>query len=270
MNQDKIKTRFIFSTGVLIILLVAALLLSGCQILLDVLDPALPPVPTVNTVQPNQLTPDGLIETPGPNNGSEVDESGGLKPTLIRTPSPTPPKELIETPGSNDPGEDIEIPNEKEIVIVNLPIVGAGAPQSPPTFTPTPTKTPTTIPTPKPYVVQEGNPVYLPSFIHPSCDWMGVAGQVFDGSGVVLNMVVKLGGTFNGVPVDKQAATGTAVAFGQGGYEIMIDDEMKASVGTMYVQLFSPAGDPVSKKVFFDTSGKCEEAVVLVNFVKKP
>jgi hypothetical protein len=152
----------------------------------------------------------------------------------------------------------------------------------PPTFTPTEavpsaTVSPSTTPVSPTqatvlYHVQTGTPMQMANFAHASngCQWMSVAGQIFDAAGnPVLNLVVHVSGALDGQPFDQVSMTGMALEYGPSGYEIKLADKGVASTGTLSIQLFDlqGQGQAVSTAVPFNTFTDCSKAVTLVNFV---
>lgn len=174
--------------------------------------------------------------------------------------------------------------------------------QLPPTFTPAPTNTPVatptllpsstpiptetpfslvTPPTPDPratatpifpYVIDAKHPLHLDyNVINTSlaCNFMGVAGNVFDINGVPQKgLIIELGGTIQGLAVTGLAVSGTAQSYGQSGYELPIADGPIASSKTLYVQVRDQAGVAVSDKIYFDTFEDCTKNLVLINFLQ--
>lgn len=136
------------------------------------------------------------------------------------------------------------------------------------TPTPTPEVTATQVPvspTPLPsveFVLQPGTPIYLPNFNQPDagCDWMGVAGQVFDRSGNEIQGLQILSGELT-------AITGEAQGYGPGGYEILISNLPVDSTATYWVQVLSENNQPLSERVYFETYASCEMNLILINFV---
>jgi hypothetical protein len=98
---------------------------------------------------------------------------------------------------------------------------------------------------------------------------MGVAGQVFDANGQeILNLVVTAGSDHEkNNPFEAEAITGTATAYGLGGYEIQLASQPVDSAGVFWVQVQDQGGQPLSEQIFFDTFADCEQNLVLVNFV---
>ena len=140
-----------------------------------------------------------------------------------------------------------------------------------PTATPTPTETPAVTNTPSgaAIVPQPDSPKFTTNFANTkACQWMGLAGQVFDNktNGAVTGLAVRIGGQLSGIPFDLTSLTGSAPAYGPGGYEFVLSDHPIASTKTLWVQILDTAGVPLSDKIFFDTSDKCSENLVLFNW----
>ncbi len=141
-----------------------------------------------------------------------------------------------------------------------------------PTATPIPpTSTPTAVA--YTYLVQPGSPVYMVNYANASgCGWQGIAGQVFDDSGSpVLNLVVRAAGTWNGTTSNLlgMGLTGSALAYGTGGYEIQLGATAVNSTGTVTVQLFDLAGKALTSKVAVNTYADCGKNLVIVNFIRQ-
>jgi len=122
-----------------------------------------------------------------------------------------------------------------------------------------------------PFVVGPGTPVGTSSLtFHPEagCNWLGVAGQVFDLSGApVSGQQVRIGGILAGVPVDGLTLTGLTTAYGTVGfYEFPMGDKPVASQQTVWVQLIDQGGLPMSDKILFDTYDNCDKNLIFVNF----
>lgn len=122
-----------------------------------------------------------------------------------------------------------------------------------------------------PFVVGPGTPVGTSSLaFHPEagCDWMGVAGQVFDLSGApVSGQQVRVGGTLLGAQIDMLSLTGLTTAYGNNGfYEFTLGEKPVNSTGTLWVQLLDQSGLPMSDKIYFDTYDACDKNLIFVNF----
>jgi hypothetical protein len=144
-------------------------------------------------------------------------------------------------------------------------------PTSLPTATPEPpaTAVPSTPPS-LPYVLEEGTPALLQNFAHAdlACQWQGVAGQALapDGS-PALNVVVEVTGLWDSQPVNLVGLTGSALAYGAGGYEIELSRQPLESSGMLSIQLFDLDYQPLSDPVLFDTSAECGKNLTLINFI---
>jgi hypothetical protein len=120
-----------------------------------------------------------------------------------------------------------------------------------------------------PFQVQADNPFYLPNFAHPEDgnNWMGVGGQVFDLSGSPINnVVVMVGGTLNGAPLENISITGINSAYGPGGYDIKLSSTPLASNGTLNITLYDLNGKQLSTPFFFSTYADSAKNLVLINF----
>jgi len=155
--------------------------------------------------------------------------------------------------------------------------------QPPPTLTPIPSDTPIAVFTPTntptttvslaspPFELSVGSPIAIASLtFHPEagCNWMGVAGQVFDMSGAPIStgVIVQLGGVLDGENKEITTLTGTANQYGEAGYEIVLASKPVASSSSMWVQLLDQAGLAMSPKVYFDTYDTCDKNLIFINF----
>ncbi|MBN1119678.1 MAG: hypothetical protein JXJ17_01245 [Anaerolineae bacterium] len=96
------------------------------------------------------------------------------------------------------------------------------------------------------------------------CNYMAIAGQVFDGDGDPLlgvPVVAEGGDLFSALDF-----TGNATQYGPAGYEIYIDASPYA--GTFTVKLVSETGMALSDNVVVETSDSCSENIAIVNFVQ--
>jgi hypothetical protein len=183
-------------------------------------------------------------------------------------------------------------PTQPVLAPTNTPLPTLRDDILPPTWTPTPTPEATEAPTPEPtytltpvipqptdgpqetlegmpFVMQEGNPQYIPNIYHPDagCSWMGVGGQVIGlNGGPVLYLSIKLGGSLNGEAIELITISGTAPQYGQAGYEFKLSDQPVDSVQNLYVELLDQADLPLSEKYYFDTFNDCEKNLILINF----
>lgn len=151
-----------------------------------------------------------------------------------------------------------------------------------PTDTPAPSSTPFSLFTPtqtvavsgvrgSPFEVSQGTPVSTASLaFYPErrCDWMGVAGQVFDLSGAPISgQQVRIGGFLGGKAVDMLTLTGLTSAYGTAGfYEFTLADKPIASNKSLWLQLVDQAGLAMSEKIYFETFESCDKNLTFINF----
>jgi hypothetical protein len=100
------------------------------------------------------------------------------------------------------------------------------------------------------------------------CDWMGVAGRVFDmkHDPVALGIIVQVGGVVDGKVLNVTTLTGTARQYGDSGYEVTLADKPVAAKGAVWIRLLDQSGFAISDRVFIDTSSDCTKNLVFVNF----
>ncbi len=134
-----------------------------------------------------------------------------------------------------------------------------------------PTRTPTSPPptnTPKaPYSVSVS--AIESVIIHPdlACNWTGIGGTVVDASGApVLYRTLRLTGTFNGKNVDKLTVSGTALDYGQSGFEFLLGTTPVASNKLLTLQLLDQGGLPLADNVYIVTYSDCKKNLVLVRY----
>jgi hypothetical protein len=121
------------------------------------------------------------------------------------------------------------------------------------------------------YLVQHGTPTAIQNFVDPlsGCNWTGVAGQVFDDMGRPVNgYIVEVNGVLGGNFVNAIAITGNSLQIGPGGYEINLADQPIRSVADVYMELFDPAGEALSGRVYFNTYDECEHNLVIINMIE--
>ena len=236
------------------------LLLSSCGAI-----PTLPPLDATLTFRDSEMT---VI----PN---------GINPTSDRV----EPTDLPETQpvDSNNPGFTATYtavpssPTQETSATVLPSSTPTMMPTSKPTITTTYTPTPTFTPTAVPFALQQLNPFYLANFTHPEdgCNWMGVAGQVFNKEGKVLNdVVIKAGGSINGTPVIEDMVMPLTdpdidLAYGPGGFEITLATEVAATDAEAWIQLYTLNGDPLSERIYLVTYDDCLKNLILINFSEK-
>jgi hypothetical protein len=176
------------------------------------------------------------------------------------------------------------------VALVPSPTLGIEKEVFPPTSTPSPMPmgdvvTPVNQPQPEPtesvesesspsmpisylYGTQPGSPVRISSWMH-DCNWMGVAGQVFDGEGKPINnLIVEAGGILDGESLLGLSITGIEHGYGSGGYEIELGQQPSTSENSIWVQLKDIDGQPLSRQIYIDTASICDENLVLLNFIE--
>jgi hypothetical protein len=152
-----------------------------------------------------------------------------------------------------------------EPTVTGTPVPPTATVTSTPTETPTPTNTP---PASAYKYVLRGTPAVLSGqVIHPDdgCK-LWVAGQALDMKGApVVGITVQMGGSLD-KPVYLLSLTGTALQYGQGGYEFILAEKSVASKQSVWVQLLDQEGYPLSGRVYIDTFDGCEKNLILVNY----
>ncbi len=106
--------------------------------------------------------------------------------------------------------------------------------------------------------------LFKPNF---GCNWIGVAGQVFDLQGrPVMGVRVWLRGTYNGKRIDLLSLTLESSPYGPSGFEFTLGDTPLNSTGQLSIQLLDQANIPISDRVYFDTFEDCQKNLILINF----
>lgn len=107
------------------------------------------------------------------------------------------------------------------------------------------------------------------SLIRPNygCDWVGVAGQVFDLQGrPVVGVRVWLRGTYENKRINFYSLTMESSPYGPSGFEFRLGDKPLNTTGQLSIQLLDQAGIPISERIYFDTFEDCEKNLILINF----
>jgi hypothetical protein len=84
----------------------------------------------------------------------------------------------------------------------------------------------------------------------------------------MVGVTIMMGGYFNGRTVNQLSLTGTALQYGQAGYEFLLAEAPVNSRGQIWVQLYDQSLVPLSDRIYVDTFEDCERNMVLVNFRK--
>ncbi len=172
-----------------------------------------------------------------------------------------------------------------------LPTLWTATPTIQPTITQTPRPTFTPIPTNTPIVLFEPTATEEPptptatpgmpfeaeiqnidsTIIHPDtgCNWLGIGGTVEDmDKSPLIGVVIRVGGTLIGSTVDQVTVSGLNQEYGRSGFEFKLGEAPLPSSQTMYIQLLDQASLPLSDKIYFSTSGECNQNLVLIRFKK--
>jgi hypothetical protein len=107
------------------------------------------------------------------------------------------------------------------------------------------------------------------TIIHPEqgCGWFGIGGSVVDSSNApVLYMTLRLTGSINGQPVEKLTVSGTALDYGQAGFEFELGKTPLASNKLLILQLFNQAGQRQADDIPIVTFDDCNKNLILVRF----
>jgi hypothetical protein len=193
---------------------------------------------------------------PIPLNNPQPTSTQAAKETEIPSGSPAPSATLVAT--------STPLPTK----VISFGPTNATAPTLTATLAPAVTPAAAEMPD---YVLQAGSPAWLPNFAHPDlgCNFLGIAGQVFDKSrNPVKMLVVEAGGSLEGDQIFGLSLTGNAPAYGPAGYEIGLADHPAESTGSVWIQLFDLGGNALSGQIFFDTSADCDKNLILINFVE--
>jgi len=111
----------------------------------------------------------------------------------------------------------------------------------------------------------------MANFVAPEsgCNWMGLAGQVFDLNGnPMTGAVIEAGGSLDGQPVQQIVLSGSSPVVGPGGYVIALTDHPVQSDGTVWFQLLDQDGNPKTGRILLATSDRCEENLTLINLIE--
>jgi len=193
--------------------------------------------------------------------------------------NPFPPHALMTLPPT---ATAFVLPSETQMPITQPPVTQTPTATATATATVEPTRLPgtplsetpmatstATLRSPYAFAVQ-GKPNAVSATLYQpdrGCDWLGVAGRVFDLQGSpAVGIRVLLRGTLGGKPISLLSLTGTAPLYGSSGYEFTLAERPLASRGTLWVQLLDQADLPLSPQVPFDTFAECDKNLILIDF----
>jgi hypothetical protein len=118
---------------------------------------------------------------------------------------------------------------------------------------------------------QSGTPAYIKNFTHPEagCNWAGVAGQVFGpDNNPVSGFTVVISGSVDGSYINRSGVTGSAQAYGNGGYEVQLSSAPFTSDGSLTAYLLDTELKQVAAPVPVTTYQDCQSNLLLLNYVK--
>lgn len=213
------------------------------------------------TFTPSPMTP---TQTPEPATATyTITPTWTDFPTNTALPSTTPSQ--TQTPTITLTWTPSSTPSQTEI---------PSSPTEAPTITNTPSITPTEGPSPTatitvapfPLTVQQGMPLFRDAYLHPGCEWQGVAGQVtLLGGAPGLGYVIQVTG--DGISGSLTQVSGTNTNFGAAGWEIKVADGVTS--GRYQVQVLSADGtQQLSPVVELAFNSDCEQNLALINFVQ--
>ena len=190
-----------------------------------------------------------------------------LLPTKTITPIPLETEDTLNTPGALVTST-IVITQTHTPVFTILPTL-TQTPSPTPTFTASPIIISTA--TLLPFKLQSASPVYIKNFNYPDkgCNWLGVAGQVFDVDGnPINNLVVVIKGRLGEKAISSAMLTGLkeANSYGPGGYEIFLNDKVIGSTKSLLIYINDLNGNELTPKIEFDTFADCNKNLIIINF----
>ena len=190
-----------------------------------------------------------------------------LLPTKTITPIPLETEDTLNTPGALVTST-IVITQTQTPVFTILPTL-TQTPSPTPTFTASPIIISTA--TLLPFKLQSASPVYIKNFNYPDkgCNWLGVAGQVFDVDGnPINNLVVVIKGRLGEKAISSAMLTGLkeANSYGPGGYEIFLNDKVIGSTKSLLIYINDLNGNALSPEIEFDTFADCNKNLIIINF----
>lgn len=173
-------------------------------------------------------------------------------PTIVITETSFP--KVTETP------EDTPAPTETQLPPTPVPAL------------PTPQASPTAAAEPTPASslgLQNGSARYIQAFNHLDlgCNWVGVAGQVFDANGAGMpDVLITVSGRLEGREAEWMALTNSESPYGPGGYEVMLANRVYNTAPSLTIQAFNLQGLPISEPYQFAFPNACKANLLLVTF----
>jgi len=177
----------------------------------------------------------------------------------------TPDPDLVRQAIATDRAESLSVALEDVTSEPTNGLLNESTAEITPETTEIVTATPIQIGGTLPFTVNEGNTLYIPNANGVGCNWASIAGIVTGINGEALNGYgVQINDAENPNGIQDRVYSGGALTFGDGGFELVLGG---APVEGRYtVQLFSPAGVPLSDVFFVITSNRCDQNVVVITF----
>jgi hypothetical protein len=240
-------------TGVLVVAMIGVLVW-GVSIVLEDEPQVVAGVPTVALVP--TITPLPPTSTPRPT----LPPTFTPIPSITMTPSPTvtPTFTPSLTATITDTPPATATPAESDTPTPTITPTASNTPNIP-------SATPTNTRSPFPFTVRGGGAVFQPNtFNQQGCAFQAIGGQVLNVSGAGLDGVqivaIEPGG------VEQATTSGTASAYGTGGYEIPVDSQIN---GKAYiVELRSSAGTPISEAFIIQFPSNCDQNIGLIYWIQ--
>lgn len=118
-----------------------------------------------------------------------------------------------------------------------------------------------------PFRLVDSGVIYIANANDSGCNWASIAGTVTGMAGEAVNGYgVRVVDAEAPERLDVKVFSGSALAFGDGGFELVLGGTPQA--GQFTIQLFSPVGAPVSDAYTVITHDTCDENVAVVSFVQ--
>ena len=120
-----------------------------------------------------------------------------------------------------------------------------------------------------PFVAQSNPTGIDATILYPDrdCNWMGVGGQISDMQGrPYREIIVRMAGVLDGNTVNLTSLAGTAIKYGEAGFEFTLADKPIGSEGDLWLWLVDQEEIPLSERVYFDTYTACDKNLIIINF----
>lgn len=118
------------------------------------------------------------------------------------------------------------------------------------------------------YSLQMLEPIFTTNFAHPQlgCDWVGIAGQVFDVAGQPVDgLVITVTRDSDETVPAVIAYSGLALLYGPGGFEAVLGNRNDG--GVYQLQLFDSTGNPLSAISEITIPAGCEANLTILNYI---